>query len=241
MSKVVYWAPWDNPNYYAQRFLGYSDPINVLSDRLQKTNKENKADNFFSCPAFVNFVKNTYLFTSPGNCDLEFKEDYIIPKNNTSVPYDNNAVVFKAPSMKNAYTIRFAAQWIFFSEDDLTIESQHPYLHKTQVSDYGFYVPGSMNISTWFRPLEYAFQCWEGVNKFKVSQNDPLMYVKFNTSENITLKKFYLTEELFNLSMSCVRLKDYWRERNLKKLYNIFEASKIRNKILKEIKQNIME
>lgn len=241
MSKVVYWAPWDNPSCYAQRFLGYSEPINVLTDCLNKSNKDNKMDNFFSCPAFVNSVKNTFLFTSPGNCNVEFKEDYIIPKHSPNVPYDNNALVFKAPSMKNSYTIRFAAQWIFFSEDDLTIESQHPYLHKTQVSDYGFYVPGSMNISTWFRPLEYAFQCWEDVNKFKVSQNDPLMYVRFNTSENITLKKFYLTDELFNLSMSCVRLKDYWRERNLKKLYNIFEASKIRNKILKEIKLNIME
>lgn len=241
MSKIVYWAPWDFPNHYSKRFLGYSEPVNVFSDVLKTINKDNKTDNFFNCPAFVNSVKNTYLFTSPANCDVEFKENFIIAKNNPHIPYDQNSLVFKEPSMLDAYTIRFSAQWIFFSEDDLEIESQHPYLHKTQVSDYGFYVPGSMNISTWFRPLEYAFQCWEGQTKFKVSQNDPLMYVKFKTNERIILKKFYLTEDLYELSMSCVRLKDYWRERNLNNLYKIFNASKIRSKIIKEIKKNLME
>jgi hypothetical protein len=98
-----------------------------------------------------------------------------------------------------------------------------------------------MNIGAWFRPLEYAFQCWPGVNEFKVDQEDPLMYLKVNTNDPVIFKKFYLTPELFDLSMSCVRLKNYWRERNLKRLYNIFNASKIRNKILNEIKKNIMD
>jgi hypothetical protein len=241
MAKTVYWAPWGPPQKYSESFLGYTDPVNVFTDTMRFTNKENKLDNFFSCPAFVNSVKNTFLFKSPANCDVEFKEEFIINRASPNIIYDRDVLVFKNPSMLDSYTIRFAANWIFFSDDDLDIESRHPYLHQTQVSKYGYYVPGTMNIGAWFRPLEYAFQCWPGVNEFKVDQEDPLMYLKVNTNDPVIFKKFYLTPELFDLSMSCVRLKNYWRERNLKRLYNIFNASKIRNKILNEIKKNIMD
>ena len=120
------------------------------------------------------------------------------------------------------------------------MESMHPFMHNTPVSKYGFYVPGGFDISQWFRPLEYAFQMWENCNDFKISQNDPLMYVRFNTLEKVELKKFYLTPELFDLSMSCVRIKSYWRQRNLGKLYDIFTQSKIQKKIIEEIKKNLM-
>ena len=48
MSKIVYWAPWDSPDYYSKRFLGYSEPVNVFSDVLKNINKDNKMDNFFA-------------------------------------------------------------------------------------------------------------------------------------------------------------------------------------------------
>jgi hypothetical protein len=79
------------------------------------------------------------------------------------------------------------------------------------------------------------------VQEFKVTQGDPLLYVNFPSDEKIVLKRFRLTDELFDASISCIRLKFYWREKNLKKLYNIFRASKIHKHIIREIKKNIME
>jgi hypothetical protein len=66
------------------------------------------------------------------------------------------------------------------------------------------------------------------------------MYANFLTDEKVELKKFYLTKELHDLSISCVRLKAYRRDRVLSKLYNIFSDSGIKNKILKEIKNNLI-
>jgi hypothetical protein len=81
---------------------------------------------------------------------------------------------------------------------------------------------------------------WDNVDTFSVRANDPLMYVNFLTDEKVELKKFYLTKELYDLSMSCVRLKTYRRDRVLSKLYNMFSNSGIKNRILKEIKNNLI-
>jgi len=238
--KTVYWAPWDFKDMYTEMFLAYSDPVNVFHDLSKKINKENKMDNFLNCPAFVNVSKNTFMFTSPTNVDLTFLDDRIRNNMSEHIPFNQKTFIYKSPSLLNARTVRLAANWIFFSEDDLFIESMHPYMHETSVTNYGFYVPGSFNISKWFRQLEYAFQMKEGCNEFKVSQGDPLLYVKFNTDEKIELKKFNLSDKLFDMSMSCVRLKSYWRQRQLSKLYDIFIQSKMKKNILNEIKNNLM-
>lgn len=240
MTKTVYWASWDPPHLYSQTFLSYTDPIPLVSDFKFKINRENKLDNFTKCPAFIQEIKNTYLFKSPSTCNVEFKEDFVINLQQDNIPYDQHAVRIKSPTLYNSYTIKFNANWIFFSEEPLIVESIHPYMHETPVTSHGYYVPGTYDISSWFRPLEYAFQLKENHQKFNVNQDDPLLYIKFKTDESVKLQKFYLTESLFNHSMSCIRLKTYRKERNLKNLYGIFHQSKLRDKILSEIKSNLL-
>lgn len=240
MAVTVYWSPWHDPKTYAEHFLSYLDPVKVLDSLKENKNSENKLDNFFNCPAFVNSVKNTYLFSAPADADIYVEDGLMKMDVDLSRAYDPNTVIFKQPSLLNSYTIRYNANYIFFAEEELYVHSTPPYLHRTEISNHGYYVPGTMDISSWFRPLEYAYQMWPGHNKFKVNQDDPLMYVNFLTDENIKLKKFFLTPELAELSMSCVRLKYRRRERNLLKLYEIFKSSKIRDRILTEIKKNLL-
>lgn len=236
--KTIYWAPWGHPsNELAERFLSYSDPVNVLQDLQSNINKENKSDNFLNCPAFVNQYKNAYLFKSPTFADIEIQPNGIVGNNGTTSKH----LISKQPSLLNAHTIKVYANWIFFCEDTMHMESMHPFMHETSASKYGYYVPGGFDISQWFRPLEYAFQMYPNCNKFKINQDEPMLYVRFNTNERIQFKKFQMNEELFNYSISCVRLKDFWHQRNLKKLYEMFNASKIKKSILSQIKNNIME
>lgn len=236
MAITVYWAPWGRSNY-SEQFLSYMQPVKVLDDLAAKSNNQNKYDNFFKCPAFINSAKNTYLFTSPADSDISFTGNQMI---NHLSENTQPLTCLKAESMLNALTVRYNANWIFFCEEPLYIHATPPYLHKSTVSDYGFYVPGTYDISQWFRPLEYAFQLWEGSTRFKTVQDDPLLYIKFLTDEPVKLQKFYMTDEIYNLSMSCVRLKDYRREKNLFKLYEIFKSSRIKSRILKEINSNLL-
>jgi hypothetical protein len=240
MAITVYWSPFGEMADYSKHFLSYKDPVKVLDSLKPFKNTENKMDNFFNCPAFVNSVKNAYMFTSPSDADITFSGNQIINNLSRDQLYDRATVEPKQPSMQNALSIRYNANWIMFAEEPVYIHSTPAYLHTSAVNDCGFYVPGTFDISSWFRPFEYAFQMWDGQTRFKTVQDDPLLYVNFLTDEPIILKKFYLTDELYRLSMSCVRLKNYRREKNLFKLYEIFKASKIRSRILKEIKSNLL-
>jgi hypothetical protein len=238
--KTVYWSQWGNPIESTDMYLAYNDPVNLLHDLTLQSDKENKIDNFLLCPAFVNSVKNTFMFTSPTNADVTLSPPYI--KNNLppNVPFADSNFIYKAPSIAGAETVRFKANWIFFCEDDLDMETMHPYMHKTPVTDAGYYVPGRFNISKWFRPVEYAFQMHKGVQDFKVSQEDPLIYVKFNTQDNVKLVRFNLSDDLYKLSESCIKFKQYWRQRNLTKLYEIFTRQKMKKRVIEEIKKNII-
>jgi len=240
MAITVYWAPFAEPSEYSKQFLSYQEPVKVLDNLKSAKNSQNKIDNFFNCPAFVNSIKNTYMFTSPMDASVTFAGNQILNNLNPDQQYDRNTVAPKQESMQNAITIRYNANWIMFAEESTYIHTTPAYLHNSLVSDCGFYVPGTFDISSWFRPFEFAFQMWEGHTQFKTVQDDPLLYVNFLTDEPIILKKFYLSEELYKLSMSCVRLKNYRREKNLFKLYDIFKASKIRSRILREIKNNLL-
>lgn len=238
--KTVYWSPWQSPKSYAETFLSYADPVKLIEDISPNINPNNTLDNFYKCPAFVNSIKNTYLFKSPTNCDVTLNEGHIINNLDNTVAYDPNVLQLKQPSMYNSYTVSMNVNWIFFSEESLEIESMHPYMHETSVSEHGYYVPGSYDISSWFRPLEYAFQLKPLHNRFCVSQDEPLLYIKFKTNEPVRLKKFRLTEELFRYSTSCIRLKMYRRDRNLRNLYGIFHRTKLRDMVLTEIKKNLL-
>lgn len=239
MTITVYYAVWGDPKLYGNSFLSNRDPYRLLEDIKSKKNIENKGDSFLLCPAFVNSVKNTYVFPSPLDIDCTFEPNGAIVNNLAQERvYDENTIVHKQNTLNNARTIKFKSDWIFFCEQELFIHSTPPFLHKSIVSQSGFYVPGTFDISSWFRPLEYAFQMWDNTDRFVTVQDDPLMYVNFLTDQPIKLQKFWLTPEIMELSMSCIRLKMYRREKNLLKLYDIFRASKIRNRILKLIKEN---
>lgn len=241
MSRTIYYSPWNEPSKLTSMLLAFQPPVNVLADITKKIHRENNRDNFSNCPAFTNSVKNTFLFSSPTNCAVEFHGDKILDTAAEKQMIGYISPTLKQPSILNSYTVNLDINWIFFSEHDQEIETRHPFLHHSPISDYGYYVPGNMNIGSWFRPLEYAFQCWPNVQELKVAQGDPLLYVNFPSDEKIVLKRFRLTDELFDASISCIRLKFYWREKNLKKLYNIFRAAQMHKHILSEIKKNILE
>lgn len=241
MSLTVYWAAYNNPRKTHHDYLAFSNPEKVLTDLNINANYENKHDNFFKCPAFVNSVKNTYFFRNPKPANIQIHPNGIEDKGSSKTGFDWDDFHMKEPSYKNSHTVHFNADYIFFCEDPLYIHSTPPYLHQTNISKSGFYVPGTFDISQWFRPLEHAFQMWPGQNNFKIEEGEPLLYVSFLTDQPIVLKRFYLTEELWKLSISCVRLKYYKNEKNLLNLYKIFKSSGLRKKILYHIKENLMD
>ena len=236
----VYWSPWHHFDVYHERNLSYDDPKWLIEEITKKSNRSNQADNFFKCPAAINQFKNTLVCRNTSDVDVEFVNGGI--ENRLQSPRINSQVLvsIKPASVLGARTICYSCNWVFFADKPVHITTSSPYAHRTDMNNYGYYVPGTYDISRWFRPVEFAFQMWDGVDEFRSKEGDPLIYVKFNTDEKINLQRFELTKEIYNISKSCMSLKKFSNIKQLNKLYDIFTRNKTNKLLLNEIKRNVL-
>jgi hypothetical protein len=227
---TVYYAP-----YYDDfgQFMSFYEPEKVFNDLKKQKNDINKMNNFFDCPAFVESTKNLYLINSPSEINVDLR-------NAKQMKENEHLILYKEPSINNSFTVTQRNSWIFFSDKQVKLRSLPTYMHQSPLNNTGYYVSGSFDISSWFRPFEFAFQMFPNQYHYSIKEGDPLLYIDFLSDEKIKLEKFWMSDELNRLSTSCVRLKYYRKEKSLMKLYDIFHMSKIKNKILTEIKNNLL-
>jgi hypothetical protein len=240
---TIYWSPWYRDyKLYAENYLTHYEPEKVYPDLVKQKDEQNIADNYFNCHAFKNFCKNLYSLKNPYTVDLFYENGRAYSKNPPKTGYDLAVTSqVKQPSIKDSLTINYCVNWIFFADKPVHLQTLHPWMHKTEASKTSFYVPGTFDISKWFRPIEMACQLFPGKTTFKSLEGEPLIYANFLTDEPIILKKFYLTPELIDMSISCTNLKHFKKFKSLNSLYKIFHKSLLQKKILKEIQKNVIE
>lgn len=240
---TVYWSPWYlDHSAYVENYLAHYDPEKVYVDLVKQKENRNISDNYFNCHAFKNFCKNLYSLKNPYTVDFFYEGGRAHSKNPPKVGYDLAMTSqVKQPSIQNCLTINYSVNWIFFADKSVNLQTLQPWMHKTEASKTSFYVPGTFDISKWFRPIEMACQLFPGESTFKSLEGEPLIYANFLTDEPVVLKKFYLTKELIDMSISCTHLKHFKKFKSLSNLYKIFNSSLLRKKILKEIQKNIIE
>ena len=248
MTTNIYWSPWyqaEEP--YDDHFLTHYPLEKVYPDLLKNKNPRNVVDNFFNCHAFKSFCKNMYMVRAPYDVNWRFLPDpngggrveSINPNPNI---IDNSFIAsIKQPSVNGSLTINYSCNWIFFADKPVQIQTFAPWMHDPEIYKTSYYVPGMYDISQWFRPFELALQMKPGQTTLKSYEGEPVVYVKFHTDEPIKVNKFYLTQSLINHSKSCMNLKRFKKFRNLKNLYQVFNNSFLRNRILKEIQENVIE
>jgi len=237
--KTVYWSPFSVMEKYPSVQLLYDTPDSLISDLIVRRNKEANGDNWFQCHAFQASIKNTFVLKLPFS--IAFGLDADLGAFEIGQEYGDKMqfVQIKQPSVIDAYTFTVRGNWIFWSEEPLTITTSPAHYHKPVVD--GFYVGGSFDIGRWFRPVEGAIQLNEGVNTVHIKRNDPLAYIKFNTDEPVELKRFYMTKELEELHWGCVKYKQEDPHRALGYLYDKFTKRGLNDVITKEIKRNLVD
>jgi hypothetical protein len=235
--KTVYWSPFFPTEQYPSVQLMYESPDSLLGDLLVRRNKGTNGDNWFQCHAFLASVKNTFVLRIP--FDIAFGIDDKLGVFPISGDLENmKFVAMKQPSVIDAHTFAIRGNWIFWSEDSLEMTTSPAYYHN-KVLD-GYYIGGTMDIGKWFRPVEGATQLNVGTNTVSFNRNDPIAYVKFETSEPVQLKRFYLTKELEELSWGCIKYKKYEPRRALPYLYDKFNKTGINKIITREIRKNVV-
>lgn len=236
----VYWTPWQSTKEtFSERVFSYKDPTWLLEELSDSINHENKVDNFFKCPGVLDHLKNTLVLRNTSDIHVRIENNCIAVFNDER---NHSSVLFqvKSPSVKNSFTVNYSCNWIFFADKPLTVTTSAPFMHRTVHSQYGYYVPGTFDISKWFRPVEFAFQMWDNVNEFRSVEGEPLIYVKFNTEEKINLKRFNITDEINTYAKGCMAMKKFSKIKALNSLYEVFLGNKADKHLINEIKKNLV-
>jgi hypothetical protein len=114
-------------------------------------------------------------------------------------------------------------------------------MHKSNFCKNGYIIPGSYDISKWFRPVNAALQFYDNSDKMIISEkNDPLMYINFKTHDNVKLKRFIVTPEMEDIVYAATTYKRYDPNRSLSYLYDKFVNSGMNRRTLKLIKENLV-
>lgn len=244
---IIYWAgAIANTEIYDLNHL-YLGVKSLYEETLvKKADLKNNLNDFIRCPGFSDLAKNTFVHRLPleVHATLDFKKkraNYIVEnqldKNKPKIKID----FMREPTLQDHNLIQFSWPIIFFSEEDSMMATlTPPYFEKVSTSEYGVVVPGRFDIGKWFRPMNTEFQLWPGVNEIKVSANEALCYIHFDTNKKIIFKKFIMNKEMEKLLVSILKASPFRRFAKLSDRYKIFEQSQSKQRILKLIQKQLI-
>jgi hypothetical protein len=238
MSKetvTVYWAVHTHPKRQTYVNMLWDAPTPLITTLPQGFG--GKDGNYRECSGISKTIKNTYTFIHPLTTKVELSGNPEDPTFNSDLNVWNS----RSAALKDCYSINYDFGWLFFAEESLELKVTPPYLHNTSDSKTGFVASGSFDISKWFRPVTLAYVLWQGNNSLTVTKGDPALYVEFLTDKKVIFKHFELTEDIHSLALQSVESTNYMRFKPLSYRYQQFTSSHRDKRVLKLIKDNLLE
>jgi hypothetical protein len=141
---------------------------------------------------------------------------------------------------KDGFSFDIDYQLIFYSFEDLLLETSPPYLHQSPWTALGHSPSGSFNIGKWFRPSAPNISVYPNIDTIELNQSDPLIYYNFVTDKQVILQQFFVTDFLFDIAMNLVNHKLVVPNEPLDSLYYKFEDSQTDTVVKREILQNLL-
>lgn len=236
----VYWSlyPTDHSSSGQRRILDLvALPFSpVITDLKKKFTTPQELD-YLKCPAFVNNFKNTFVFKSPVDFEIDF--DPITMESNID---PDSSVVYSRMRDKISKIVDVHPYLIFFSEGSLEMSTFQSSLHWNDFTENTSFFPGKFDIGKWFRPLQCVVKTQNP--KIKIKRGDALFYVRFHTTKKINLihYNYHLSDlKLTTYMRSCLDLKFQYPGLGFKQIYNFFIRNRYNKRILEEIKKNITD
>ncbi len=206
--------------------------LNTLFDSLEIEPN----DGLRKCPAFTGVFKNTFKVKSSYDYNLTWDG-----KNFTSMMYDQSffdSTVLLRESNKGIVSYLNPGIYFYADCDKLELEMTTPIYEKNMMYD-GIIIPGKYDCANHFRRLECSLKL-KAPQTINIHDEGTLYYVKFHTEEKIKLVRFHVTHDIFTLTNSLLYYRNHtskltpldWYYGVMKKHYN--------KKLLKLIKQNII-
>lgn len=242
LYNTVYWGITSD-KLLTNNFLSAIEPQKIHV-HLKKFSNENVRSNFLRCPATNSFIKNRYTILSPIDYELRLQSNEVISPNYGQEEFDKWVEI---RDIKNKiFSVNFY-QYIFFTEQSCEMTINSTLFNSSELSSKIDVVPGTVDIGSWFRPVDFCFVIKEPYNNIILKKDERLFDVNFNfkNKKPIRLKKFYMCNELKEFCQIVLDSKRFIVHKNLQnyfdKFYYIFNQSKLKTNIIKKIKENMME
>jgi hypothetical protein len=194
------------------------------------------------CPAFKEKMKKTFFFKNSVECNFLYETDdqgVVCLQDQKASPQEVRAI--RPPGFSFGPSILINSPYIFFSDFDLEANFSQPIFHPQGYLKYGSVIPGRFNIGSWFRPYATEIQMWNNSGELIIKEDEPIFYVEFLTNKKVKLVRFKYTKKLGTYAQHCVDAPQiFGKYLPLIKRYKKFKESRMRDLVLKEIKENII-
>lgn len=240
-SIKVYWAPVhhgiNNPPRDYNMFYYDIESLLVYLNK-NKALTDDKKNTFLRCPSFIGLHKNTFILENPFKTHIKIENNQIIPQVESplSFNFDHEPSIFANP------LVVYDMKWIFFTEEEsLEMSLTSPYFSSAPHLNYASVVPGRFDIGQWFRHIALEYNIWNNGNELKLEKNEPIAYVSFNTDKKVELIRFKMSLDLKTYSQSSANSSKWEPNIPLVKRYERFKRTRMKDLVLKEIKENILD
>jgi hypothetical protein len=236
MTEVKYSFWYGKTNEFWKELAFFEpEPVfkNIASSRVKDTN-------YLKCPAFQDYYKNCFLLRAPIDLTINISNQ---PDGNkfasidkyTQEFFDNNIKIRYEEGYKHPI-LHISFFYVFYADKPLMVEQLSPSMHKTELQNNINLISGTYDISKWIRPVEFAFEVIDDTKPIVIKRGDPMYYVRFLTTDKISLTKEESSEELNKVVNSCTRLKDYVPNNTLDKNYSMgsWAVNLFKDKIFKK-------
>lgn len=238
----VYWSPNYIPELGADWSFLYPKPETLLSDLLK--NKYSNIDNFsfFSCPAVFSKFKKILVFKNSISCsyiyDTKSEPPTIIAKTQENI----GANIIRPQALEFGRSIEFYISHMVFADEPLDVILTSPFFHEPKHTRYGSVIPGEFDVGQWFRPINFEVQPWKDSGEFVLEDGEPMFYLEFKTKQPILFHRFNMNEKLLSYSNANVQYSNLFGKKiPLVDRYERFKQVGLREKILTEIKKNLID
>ena len=225
-ATTVYWA------CIQDEWMRAEPPTSALS-RFMTSVKE---PTVIGCPAIKKSLSNVYELHSLYSYNFKIEGDTLQSDVYDQNFYESHVVVRSLPERIFSFNMKF----IFFTEEDSLLMTGNipPYLENNNITKRCIPIPGAFDIGKWFRPVEFGFILKPEYDTFIIENDEIYQYVQFHTESKINLVQFYPSAEIGDLLKATDSSRDY--RRSISNLSYFYKSFKLKDKILKEIKKNIL-
>jgi hypothetical protein len=232
---IVYWGMLTQPDRQNLVNLIWAPPTPIITT-LPPGHSNTVEGNYRACTAFRELNRNIFVVKNAFDSKVKMSGDFEKPI------CDGEDIWFPRPAgLKNRYSVDFDIRWGFFCEEPLEMRVSSPYLHNTSDKVSGHVAVGQFDIGKWFRGANPCYILWEGKDELELKKDEPLLYFEFMTDKKVILKQYDATQEIVNMANEVGSITNYVKLESLSALYERFAISNRRSKILKLIKDNVLE